>query len=163
MKTSPLFFLVTLGTLLAATACSHLDLTPESDPERVVTGTVNLRADLTLPPDAVLVVRVIDPAGIGQVRAAAVKNDLPVTAGDRAMAVAPVEQVLGEQTIPAPTGPAVPFRIEYHADDSLMRHGLNIDARISYGGRVRFRTANAHVLTLNNASYSHEIWVETAR
>ena len=55
-----------------------------------------------------------------------------------------------------------PFRIEYRADDSLMRHGLNIDARISFGGRVRFRTGNAHVLTLGNATFPHEVWVEPA-
>jgi len=159
MKTSPLLFLALLGTLLAATACSHLDLTPEGDPDRIVSGTINLRSDLALPADAVVVVRVIDPAGIGQQRAAA-SMDVPTVA--RPTTPAPAEQVLGEQTITAAAGSAIPFRIEYRADDSLMRHGLNIDARISFGGRVRFRTASAHVLTLANATYTHEVWVESA-
>ena len=160
MKKSPLLFPAALGALLlAATACSHLDLTPESDPDRIVNGTINLRADVVLPPDAVVVVRVIDPAGIGQMRAAA-NLDVPTVA--RTAPAPAAEQVLGEQTIPAAKGPAIPFRIEYRADDSLMRHGLNIDARISFGGRVRFRTGNAHVLTLGNATFPHEVWVEPA-
>ena len=57
MKPSPLFFLSALGVLLA-TACSSIDLTPEGDPQRVVSGTINLRSDLALPTDTVVVVRV---------------------------------------------------------------------------------------------------------
>ena len=147
MKSSPLFLIAALGALFAAT-------------NRVVSGTVNLRADMTLPPDAVVVVRVVDPSGAGLARVAA-NQDLPVLS--QPTPSRPVEQVLGEQTIPAAVGPAVPFRIEYQADDTLLRHGLNIEARITFGGRVQFRTANAHVLTLTNSSYPHEVWVEAAR
>jgi uncharacterized lipoprotein YbaY len=55
----------------------------------------------------------------------------------------------------------VAFRIEYNADDSLLRHGLNIDARISYGGRVRLRTVNTRAVTLGNAGDPHAVWVES--
>ena len=158
MKKHPMIFLAALGALLAGAACEHLDLTPEGDPNRVIAGTVNFRADLTLPANAVVVVRVVDAANLEQVRAAA-NTDLPLINRPKVPAV---EQVLGEQTINAATGAPVAFRIEYRADDSLLRHGLNLDARISYDGKVRFRTVNAHVITLSNANTSHEIWVEPA-
>ncbi len=156
MKPSPLFLLATLGAILASAACSHLDLTPEGDPERVVNGTVNLRADVTLPPDTVVIVRVIDPADVEQTHAAA-SSDLPVM---NASKPPPVEHLLGEKTIAAPAGAPIPFSVAYHADDSLLRHGLNIDVRVSFDGRVQFRTVSAHLLTLSSANYNHEVWVE---
>jgi uncharacterized lipoprotein YbaY len=158
MKSSPLFCLAALGALLAATACSHLDLTPEGDPSRVVSGTVNLRSDLTLPPDTVVVVRVIDPAEANPVRAVP-GNDLPVM--DRAQPV-PTERVLGEKTITAPAAVPIPFQVEFTADDSLLRHGLNLDVRVSFGGRVRYRTVSAYLLTLSSVGNNHEVWVEAA-
>jgi uncharacterized lipoprotein YbaY len=48
----------------------------------------------------------------------------------------------------------VPFQLEFDADDDLLRHGLNIDARISVGGKVRCRTASAHGLTLGDVELS---------
>ena len=158
MKTSPLLLLSSLGALLLATACSHLDLMPESDPDRVLKGTVNFRADLTLPPDTVVVVRLIDPAGRQQTQNAA-NRDLPIVAQSKAETV---PQVIAEQTIRSPAVGAIPFQLNFHADESLLRHGLNLDVRVSYDGRVRYRTVNARLVTLSNVNISHEIWVETS-
>ena len=152
------FSLAACAAFFAGAGCAHIEVVPEGDPHRTVNGTVEFRADIVLPPDAVVVVRVVDPAGIEQQRLAAMK-DLPL--GDRAKAE-PVPQVLAEQTIKNPKGVSIPFHIEFEADDDLLRHGVNIDARISFDGKLRFRTANAHVLTLGNVEYPHAVWVELA-
>ena len=158
MKICPFFLLTTCAALFAGAGCSHIEITQEGDPHRTVNGTLEFRSDIALPNDAVAVVRVVDPAGMEQLRAAA-SNDLPL--GDR-VKPEPVPQVLGEQTITGLKGGTIPFHIEYIADDSLLRHGLNIEARISFAGKVRFRTAVAHVLTLTNAEYPHAVWLELA-
>jgi len=158
MKTSSFFLLTACAALFAGAGCSHIEITQEGNPNRTVTGTVEFRSELVLPDDAEVVVRVVDPAGTEQMRAAA-NSDLPL--GDRAK-LAPVPQVLGEQTIKSAKGGSIPFHVEYVADDSMLRHGLNIDARISFGGKVRFRTAVAHVLTLGNAESPHTVWLELA-
>lgn len=136
--------------------CAHLSTTAGSDTNRVISGTVNFPGDLVLPADTVVLVRLIEAAGTGQSRATANK-DLPVVDRPRAELTA---QVLGEQTIKAPPAGPVAFRIEYSADDSLLRHGLNLEARISFGGRVRFRTVTTRAVTLGNATDPHAIWVE---
>ena len=156
MKTSPLPLLALFGAWFAATACSHLDLAPDSDPSRVIEGMVTLRSDAVLPPDTVVVVRVIDTENREPMAGA---TDLPVM--DRMKPVAS-ERVLGQQTIKAPAGVPIPFRVEYTADDALLRRGLNVEARISYGGRVQYRTGNAHLVTLSSSNFPHEVWVEPA-
>jgi uncharacterized lipoprotein YbaY len=158
MKTSPLSLLAALGALFSATACSHLDLTPEGDPSRELHGTVTLRADVTLPPDSVVVVRVLDTSGRGPI-AGLVGSDLPVLARVKPT---PIERELGKQIITAPGAGPIPFHVEYSADDDLLRRGLNVDVRISFGGRVQYRTANAHLVTLSSANLAHEVWVEAA-
>lgn len=158
MKTSLCSVLAGCAALLAGAGCSHIEIVPEGDPHRTLTGTVEFRSELALPADAAVVVRVVDMAGTEQMRSAASK-DLPL--GDR-VKTEPVPQVLAEQTIKGGTGGSIPFRIEFDADDDLLRHGLNIDARISFGGKVRFRTAVAHVVTLGNIEYPHTVWVELA-
>lgn len=155
---SPLFLLAASAWLALAAGCGHLEVVTSGDPQRSVHGTVEFRATGALPEDAVLVVRIVDMAGTEQKRSVAAR-DLPI--GERAKAE-PVPQVLAEQTIKGFTGNSVPFTLEFVADDDLLRHGLNIDARISSGGKVRFRTANAHVVTLGNVDYPHTVWVEPA-
>ncbi|NBW86397.1 MAG: hypothetical protein EBR23_06110 [Planctomycetia bacterium] len=143
------------GLALAA-GCANLEAVSYGDPHRTVHGTVEFRAEAPLPEDAVVVVRIVDMAGTEQIRSSA-GRDLPI--GDRAKAE-PVPQVLAEQTIKGASSRAVPFQLEFDANDDLLRHGLNIDARISVGGKVRYRTASAHVLTLGNVEYPHAVWVE---
>jgi uncharacterized lipoprotein YbaY len=158
MKTSPLLLLAACVALFAGPACSNIEITKEGDPQRTVNGTVEFRSDIALPEDAVVVVRIVDLAGTAQMRATA-SRDLPL--GDRAKAD-PVPQVLGEQTIAGAKGSSIPFHLDFTADDSLLRHGLNLEARISFGGKVRFRTAAGHVVTLGNVEYPHTVWLEPA-
>ena len=159
MKKIPFILLFAAGLVwLAAAGCSSLSLSPESaDANRVITGMVHYHGE-SLPSDAEVVVRLFDPAGTSQVRSAA-KNDLPT--GDRPKADI-VPQTLGEQVIKSPGPGPVPFRIEYTADDALLRHGLNLEARISYGGRVRMRTVNFRAVTLSNSTDPQTVWVESA-
>jgi uncharacterized lipoprotein YbaY len=57
----------------------------------------------------------------------------------------------------------VPFRIEFSADDALLRRGVNLEARISVAGRLRYTTTLAHPLTLANAGDSHVVEVALAK
>jgi uncharacterized lipoprotein YbaY len=158
MKTRLLRLPLALAALLAGAGCSSasLDLRPESDPARVLNGTVNFRNDQPLPADAEVVVRVLDASGIEQARVAANRN-LPVTAHAQ-VAAGPV--TLAEKTVPVGPGQALPFRIEFNASDEVMRHGVNIEARITYGGAVRFRTVSAQVVTLSSVDRNpYEVWV----
>lgn len=130
-----------LGILSAAavfslSGCGQLDITPEGDPSRVVTGQVEIGEDVALPADTVVTVRVEDASGIG----------MP-------------PQVLGSQTIKSPGVAPVPFRVEYRAEDDVLRRGLNIEVRVSIGGKVRYFNANHHVVTLGNAGEAHRISV----
>jgi uncharacterized lipoprotein YbaY len=129
-----------LAILAAAAAavlagCGHLDTTPEGDPARVLIGAVDI-GGAALPPGAVVAVRLVVPQ-----------------AGD-----APL-RVLGSQTITDPAASPVAFRIEYLAEDALLRRGLNVEARVSWGGRVRYYNMNGYAVTLGNASDPHRIVV----
>ena len=159
MKKNPtiVFLLSACAALFTGAGCSSISLTPEGDVERVITGRVNFRSDLVLPADAVVVVRIVDTAAMSQMNHAADK-DLPLVGRPKADLV---PQVLGEQTIQAPAPGPVPFRIAYQASDRLLRHGLNLEARISYGGRVQLRTVEVRVVTLGNATDPHQVSVQT--
>jgi uncharacterized lipoprotein YbaY len=127
--------------LLAAAAltfsgCGQMDLTPEGNPSRVLTGTVDIGQDTALPQDATVTVRVVDMTNA---------------------ALPPV--VLGSQTITSPGVAPVSFRVEYRAEDEVLRQGLNVDARISFGGKVRYYNVNKYVVTLGNAADEHRVTV----
>jgi uncharacterized lipoprotein YbaY len=113
-----------------------MDLTPEGDPARVLTGTVDIGEETALPADATVTVRVVDPS-------------------DPTMP--PV--VLGSQTINNPGVAPVAFRVEYRAMDDLLRQGLNVEARVAYGGKVRYYNLNKYAVTLGNAADEHRIAV----
>ncbi|HVU34548.1 MAG TPA: YbaY family lipoprotein [Opitutaceae bacterium] len=155
MKRLPLL-LVAFALLGLASGCGHVDLTPEGNPNRVVTGTVNVRMNLLPPPDSQVVVRLVEPSDT-TVATAAPSHDLVIgEQGTRTRA----ERVVAEQVIRAPSGVPVPFRIEFRANDALLRRGLNIEARISWSGRVRFRTLESQVITLQTIDSPQAIWVE---
>jgi uncharacterized lipoprotein YbaY len=156
MKKISLIFVLAGWVALLAGGCGHVSTTTGGETNRVIAGTVNFPGNVVLPADAEVLVRLVDAAAMGRSRAVANK-DLPVVDRPRAELTA---QVLGEQTIKAPPAGPVAFSIEYTADDSLLRHGLNLEARISFGGRVRFRTVTTRAVTLGNASDPHAIWVE---
>jgi uncharacterized lipoprotein YbaY len=159
MKASGRILVLLLGFFLAGAGCQSLDLTPETDPERVVAGTVSMAADEVFPPDAVLVVRVIDSASIERAK--------PLTGAEPPVVdrnpPTKVDRVVGEQVIRAPGTKPIPFRVEFRADDAAMRRGLNIEARISIAGKVRYRTLSGHLVTLSSVLTPQEIVVEPVR
>jgi uncharacterized lipoprotein YbaY len=158
MKRRSLFALAACAGLLLA-GCGHVDLTPESDPNRVLTGTINVRMDLLPPSDSEIVVRLVDAADVTAAPAIASQD---VMIGERGLRERP-EQVLAEQVIHAPARMPVAFRLDYRADDATLRRGLNLEARMSWGGRVRFRTLEGQNVTLVTAGEPQVIWLEAAR
>ncbi len=126
--------LLPLASALALSGCGQLDLTPEGNPSRVATGQVEVGEDAPLPADTVVTVRIVDASAVG---------------------MAP--QVLGSQTIKNPGVTPIPFRVEYRAEDEVLRHGLNIEVRVSVDGKVRYYNQNHHVITLANATEAHRI------
>jgi len=136
MKKTCAFLLV---VAFAAFGCGHLELSSEGNPLRVLTGQVDLGDSATLPQDASVTVRVIDASATG----------MP-------------PEVLGSQTIQNPGATPVAFRVEYRAEDEVLRRGLNIEARVSFGGKVQYYNLNRYVVTLGNASDSHRVTVTRA-
>src|SRR5208283_5004694 len=102
---------------LALAGCGQIDLTPESNPSRALTGRIDLAGPAALPADALVTVRVV-----------------------------------GSQTIRSPGAAPIAFRVEYSAEDDVLRRGLNVEARVSYGGKVRYFNVSKYVVTLSNAA-----------
>ncbi len=135
MKRTLLVFLATyLGLGLAA--CSHLDTTPRASADRVLTGVVSNNTNAELPANSEVTVRVMDVSQ-GESRA----------------------EVLGEQTIENPGHMPVMYRIEFRAEDALLSRGVNVEARISVGGHLRYTTTSAHPVTPGNVNDSHPLEV----
>jgi uncharacterized lipoprotein YbaY len=154
MKFPALLLLASVCAFLAA--CSSLELSSEGGgADRVVNGTVV--AHTPLPAGAQVLVRLVDNTPREAVRAVpadmAMPDDAKPIATERIIAQEPI-------TVPVQTMDPVPFRIEFRATDAELRHGLNLEARISYGGKVQHRTINARVVTLASVPYSHAIEVE---
>ncbi len=135
-----------LSTLFAVAVCAvfagcgHLDVTPAGPTDRVVTGVVTDNSRSTLPAEAELTVRVVD-----------------VSQGENK-----AEQ-LGEQTVLNPGTMPVPFRVEFQADDALLRRGVNLEARVSVGGHLWYTTPLAHSVTLASVKDPQVIEVEPTR
>jgi uncharacterized lipoprotein YbaY len=130
--------LVAALVAMMTAGCGHLNLVPIGEPERVLTGTVNLPDGVALPAGAAVSVSVIDESN----------------------ASAPL--VLGEQTVNDPASGPIAFRVEYNAEDVLLRRGLNIEVRVSYGGKVRYSNVRGSLVTSNDADSPHDIRVESA-
>jgi len=159
MKLSVLVWLGALGLLWMGAGCEHINITPEGNPERVLNGVVSLHA--ALPAGTEILVRLLDITPSEKV---AMNPGAELPLGNRGRPL-PVERVLGEyrRTLDALVTESVPFQIEYQADDSQLRHGLNVDVRITFGGRVRYRTINAHVVTLASSPFRHEVEVQAVQ
>ncbi len=154
-KRSPFAVLAAVALVLAA-GCGHLDFTPEGDPNRVLTGTVEFDAATTLDAGSVIVVRVVDPTGLTETAPAQVLGS-PLAAQSKETLP---PKVLGEQVIHGPVQVPIPFRLEYKAGDEQLRRGLNIEVRISSGGRLRYYNVNSFAITLNNVSDPHAVLVD---
>jgi uncharacterized lipoprotein YbaY len=132
--------LVAAAGLLFAAGCDHLALGQvEGDPNRTITGTVHVRGEAVLPPGAQVAVRVVDASNPG----------LP-------------PRILGEQDLANPGPGPVEFRVEYKATNAQLEHGLNVEARISFGGALRFYTLNKVAVTTDSARDPQVIWVDPA-
>lgn len=121
-----------------AGACSHLDMSPPSSFDRVLTGVVD-HAGEDLPSGSEVVVRIVDDsAGVSR------------------------PEVLGEATIKNAAKMPVGFRIEYRAEDAQLMRSVNVEARVSIGGRLRFTTTTGHPITLGNVNDAQVISVQEA-
>ncbi len=146
------------AVLLGAAGCSHLDTTPAGNPDRVLNGAVVFEG--TLPAGTEIIVRLLESAANEKGRSAGA--DFPAAApaaGPRP------DRLLGEyrETLAAAAMQPVPFKIEYFAEDAVLRRGLNLDVRVSFGGRLRLRTVNAHVVTLAGSPFRQDVNVQPVR
>lgn len=156
MNTLRFPFLTAFAFALVGAGCGSIDVSTGGNPERVLNGVVATGGGL--PAGAEVVVRLISAPGAHEPQRVA-GSDVPVTTRPVASAV---ERVLGEQTQTLTSGTAepVPFRIEYTAEDTVLRRGLNLDVRVSFGGRLQYRTVNAHVVTLASSAYRQNVTVQ---
>lgn len=139
MKANFLSF-VALASGLLFTGCKHLDTSATASPDRVLTGVVtNNTGGGELPPDTEVTIRVVDLSR-GESRG----------------------EVLGEETIMNPGRMPVSFRLEYRAEDAVLMRSVNVEARISVGGKLRYMTIAGHPITLGNVNSSHVVVVEFA-
>lgn len=139
--------LLVFATLLLLAGCGHVDLTTEGNRSRVLRGT--LQMGQALPAGAEVLVRIVAPPGGAPTAPAGSGSPMarPNPAG--------ADVILGEflQTLAAPANDGLPFQIEFSAEDALLRRGVNLEARVYFNGRVRFRTVNAHVVTANSVHF----------
>lgn len=141
----------------AFAGCSQMELSPSAigDPARVLNGEVDIPDVSVLPADASVTVRVVDLNAHEPGADADLPQDSAVPPGVR---LPPT--VLGAQTIPNPGSVPVIFRVEYRAEDNVLIKGLNIEVRVSYGGKVQYYNRNRYAVSLGNATDSHRITVE---
>ncbi|PAW61464.1 MAG: hypothetical protein B9S34_16255 [Opitutia bacterium Tous-C1TDCM] len=144
--------------LLAVSGCANLDTTPAGNPDRSLNGAVVFEG--TLPAGTEILVRLLEPSANEKGRSAGA--DFPVaapSAGPRP------DRLLGETrlTLAAAAMQPVPFKLDYFAEDALLRRGLNLDVRVSFGGKVRLRTVNAHVVTLAGSPFRQDVNVQAVR
>jgi uncharacterized lipoprotein YbaY len=72
---------------------------------------------------------------------------------------APPEE-LGEQEIRHPGSFPIAFRVEYTATDDQLRRGLNVEARISFGGKVRYASFNQFAFGEADSAAPHAVTVK---
>jgi hypothetical protein len=146
-----------LAALLFTAACQSIDISSGGNPDRVLNGVVNVGTGL--PAGAEVVVRLVS-APSGNEGSHSTGGDVPVLARPTGQVA---EVVLGQsvQKLSSGTAEPVPFKIEYNAEDALLRRGLNLDVRVSFGGKIRYRTINAHVVTLASSAYRQEVYAQS--
>lgn len=106
----------------------------------VIFGTVNYRARIALPPDAVLTLRLLDVT----------RTDAPAV-------------VLVEKSLSGPGQPPIPFELPYPPEAIRADRRTVLEARIEVAGRPRFYSATAHPVTGETVMSPQAVWVEPAR
>lgn len=135
MKITPLACVaLLLGLFLGG--CSHLDISPVGDGDRVMTGKVSYVPADPVPAGAILSIRIVDNSKA---------ESGPV--------------LLGQQRVAISGPPPFEFRAEYRADDTLMRRGVNVEAKILVNGKLRHSNLTSHVVMLHRATDIQEITV----
>jgi Uncharacterized protein conserved in bacteria len=136
MKTIAVVLCMLAGLLV--TGCEHLDTTAPSLGDRVLAGVVTTATGGgPLPEGSEVWIQVVD-------RGQGVQKG----------------EVLGEETIKNPGRMPVPFRIEFRAEDPVLRGSVEVEARISVRGRLTFMTKTAHPVTLANVDREMTVIVE---
>jgi uncharacterized lipoprotein YbaY len=102
---------------------------------RTVTGTVNFSEPQLLPVDSVVTIQVVD------------------------LSNASLPKIYGEEQIKNPGPSPVPFHIEFQADDQAMINGLNLQARISYDGKLQLLNKTQYDVKLSTLGEAHQIYV----
>ncbi|MFM7748894.1 MAG: hypothetical protein ACKOTF_18085 [Opitutaceae bacterium] len=145
--------LLTLASLLV-TGCASLDLDRQVEMNRVISGTLNIGQ--SFPAGAEVMVRAVEMPG-------AARPASPIAPVERAPGVA-TENFLGDfvDTLTAPAPDGLPFRISLPADDARLQRGIMLEGRVVYGGALRFRTVDAHVVTARSLAYPQRVALQPA-
>lgn len=107
-----------------------------SSADRVLNAVVTNNTQMELPTDTEVTVRVIDLSR-GEARG----------------------EVLAEETVLNPGRMPVSVRIEYRAEDAVLRGSVAVEARVAMGGRLRYASTSAHPITVGNVNDTHVIEV----
>lgn len=130
-------FLLAGAVLFSAGGCRSKPAPGYQGP--VIFGTVNYRARIALPPDAVLTLRLLDVT----------RRDMPAV-------------VLVEKSLSGPGQPPIPFELPYPPEAIRADRRTVLEARIEVAGRPRFYSATAHPVTGETVMQAQEVWVEPA-
>lgn len=150
------------GLAIFFAGCGSMEIDtrlPNPNPNRVVTGTVELGDLGDVPPGAEVSVRVLDTIQPDFRSPTAVLGE-PST---QTPGVQLPPQVVGEEDIKNASGSSIPFAVHYTANEDQLRAGLVLDARVSIDGKVRYYNASSYSLNLANAADPHHIYVNSAR
>ena len=138
MKNIPGFLMIGVLALSLAGCSSDGGLVRPDRP--VMTGTVSYRARIALPSTAVLTIRLLDIT----------RTDAPAV-------------IMAERSISNPGNPPMKFELPYPYGGITAKRRYVIEARIEVEGRMRFFSMDAHIVTPENASQPHEVWVEQTK
>lgn len=138
MKTFALLMLA--GLALAGTAGCASKKTPAGGTGPVIFGTVNYRARVALPPDAVLTVRLLDVS----------RADAPAI-------------VLADKSMSSPGNPPIAFELPYPVRSVQEGRRITLEARIEVAGKLRFFSTTMNPVTPDTVTVPHEIWVELVK
>ena len=141
-------------TSLFVSGCANLDLDRQVEMNRTISGTVNIGQ--SFPAGSEVMVRAVEMPG-------AFRPVSPVAPVERAAGVS-TESFLGDfvVTLTAPAPDGLPFRISLPADDARLQRGIMLEGRVVYGGALRFRTVDAHVVTTRSLASPQRVVLQPA-
>lgn len=145
--------LLTLTGLLFA-GCANVDLDRQVEINRTISGTVNIGQ--SFPAGSEVMVRAVEMPGAPALAA-------PGAPVERVPGVS-TETILGDFVLKldAPAVDGLPFQISIPADEARLRRGILLEGRVLFGGSLRFRTVNAHVVTGASLAYPQRVVLQSA-